>query len=58
MRPSTIFDELARVKQMVGILVARSTLTIKAEGKIVDRGRKALVRLEELIVDLDPEGVK
>lgn len=58
----TIRQELARVKKMVYLLFEqRSSAAIdglEGDNKILVRGEKSLVRLEELIDDLDPEGVK
>lgn len=58
----SIFDELNSVKEMVGLLFEqRSSAAIdglEGDNSILERGEKSLVRLEELINDLDPQGVK
>jgi hypothetical protein len=54
----TIKEELQKVKVMVNVLITRSSTLGPTNLKEIQEGQLALVRLEELIDDLDPEGVK
>jgi hypothetical protein len=57
----TIKEELQNVKEMIGAILqcdlAPNSYSKEMQDKI-NRGHQSLVRLEELIEELDPEGIK
>lgn len=61
MASNTIKEELQNVKKGWNLLLLQRATKHECIGEgdsIIEAGTKSLARLEELIEDLDPEGVK